>query len=87
MLEFGAAEESYLPEDLKLERHVGVGASMANMAKNSKLTGSYVVDLNKVEDEKGVDSEELRTLSTDPFDIIIMANTVDFLTNPREVYK
>eukprot|EP00545_Synedropsis_sp_CCMP1620_P013652 CAMPEP_0119010542 /NCGR_PEP_ID=MMETSP1176-20130426/5081_1 /TAXON_ID=265551 /ORGANISM="Synedropsis recta cf, Strain CCMP1620" /LENGTH=592 /DNA_ID=CAMNT_0006963217 /DNA_START=491 /DNA_END=2269 /DNA_ORIENTATION=+ len=87
VLEFGAASTSYLPDDLKLSRHVGIGASQASMDNNKELTDSYVVDLNKVETERGVDSEELRKLGTEPFDVVIMANTIDFLTNPREVYK
>lgn len=87
VLELGAAEESYLPEGLKLSRHVGVGANKALMEKNPALTESYVVDLNDVEEGKGVSSDELKKLSTDPFDVIIMANTIDFLTKPREVYK
>ena len=46
-----------------------------------------VVDLNDVEAEKGVNSDELRRLASEPFDVIISANTIDFLTNPREVFK
>ena len=87
VLELGAAEESYLPEGLKLARHVGVGASQAQMAKNPALTESLIVNLNDVEEEKGVNSEELRRLSSEPFDVIIMTNTIDFLTDPREVFK
>eukprot|EP00957_Ditylum_brightwellii_P040405 3057709-Ditylum_brightwellii.AAC.1 len=46
VVEFGAAEKSYLPEGLKLGRHVGVGASSSQMEKNPALTESFVVDLN-----------------------------------------
>ena len=87
VLELGAAEESYMPEGLKLSRHVGVGASQVQLAKNPALTESLVVDLNDVEEEKGVNSEELKRLSSEPFDAIIMTNTIDFLTDPREVFK
>lgn len=87
VLELGAAEDSYLPEGLKLGRHVGVGASQKLMEKNSALTESLVVDLNDVEEGRGVNSEELRSLFSEPFDMIIMANTIDFLTKPLEVYK
>lgn len=87
VLELGAAEESYLPEGVKLARHVGVGASQTLMDKNPALTEALVVNLNDVEEEKGVNSEDLRRLSAEPFDAIIMANTIDFLTNPREVFK
>lgn len=87
VLELGAAENSYLPEDLKLSRHVGVGANQKLMDQNPALTESLVVDLNSVVKERDVDSDELRRLASEPFDAIIMANTVDFLTNPREVYR
>ena len=68
VLELGAAEESYMPEGLKLSRHVGVGASQVQLAKNPALTESLVVDLNDVEEEKGVNSEELKRLSSEPFE-------------------
>jgi len=87
VLELGAAEDSYLPEGLKLARHVGVGASMSSMSKNPRLTDTLVVNLNDVEEERGVNSDELKKLASEPFDVIIMANTIDFLTNPREVFK
>lgn len=90
VLELGAAEESYLPADLKLGRHVGVGLSQKLMDSNAALDERYKVDLNIVEEEAGVKSDVLSKLAAeegDGFDVILMANTVDFLTNPREVYK
>lgn len=87
VLELGAAEQSYLPEDLKLSRHVGAGLSTKLMEKNPLLTQRIQVDLNNVVKEQNVDSEELRALAGEPFDAIIMANTIDFLTSPREVFK
>jgi SAM-dependent methyltransferase len=87
ILEFGAAEESYLPNNVKFERHVGVGLNEKLMNENPSLTSRLVVDLNKVVEDEDVDSNELRLLGAEPFDAIIMANTADFLTHPREVYK
>ena len=87
VLEFGAAENSYLPEDIELERHVGVSLSPTLMEKNPRLTERLTVDLNDVTEEIGVNSDELYALGSDQFDAIIMANTVEFLSNPREVYK
>eukprot|EP00591_Stephanopyxis_turris_P012426 CAMPEP_0195529612 /NCGR_PEP_ID=MMETSP0794_2-20130614/32220_1 /TAXON_ID=515487 /ORGANISM="Stephanopyxis turris, Strain CCMP 815" /LENGTH=623 /DNA_ID=CAMNT_0040660941 /DNA_START=247 /DNA_END=2118 /DNA_ORIENTATION=- len=88
VLELGAAEESYLPTDLKLNRHVGVGANPKLLAKNQAFTEpALTVDLNQVIPEIGVDSEELTELGEDKFDAIIMANTIDFLTQPRMVYR
>ena len=87
VLEFGAAEDSYLPEDISLERHVGVSLSPSLMEKNERLTERMVVDLNDVIQEVGVNSEDLYALGSDQFDAILMSNTVEFLSNPREVYK
>ena len=87
VLEFGAAENSYFPKDLQLSRHVGVGLNEKLMNENPSLTEKLVVDLNKVVPERDVDSDELRRLQEDPFDAIVMTNTIDFLTNPREVFR
>jgi len=87
VLELGAAEKSYLPEGIKLSRHVGVGANQKLMDQNPDLTESLVVDLNDVTKERDVNSDELRKLASEPFDAVIMANTVDYLTGPREVYR
>jgi len=87
VLELGAAENSYLPKNLKLSRHVGVGLSEKLMGENPSLTEKLIVDLNKVIEDGDVDSDELRRLKDEPFDAIIMANTADYLTHPREVFK
>lgn len=87
VLELGAAEESYLPEGLKLSSHIGVGACQSLMDKNPALTKSFVTNLNDVIPENGMKSEELRAMGTNKFDVILMANTIDFLTNPREVFR
>lgn len=87
VLELGAAEKSYIPDGVKLGRHVGVGANQALMDKNPSLTESFIADLNDVKEEEGVNSDKLKELGQGKFDAIIMANTIDFLTNPREVFK
>ena len=87
VLELGAAENSYLPEGLKLNKHVGVGAVKSQIDANPSITESYIVDLNDVVEDEGVKSEELADLGRDTFDAVIMANTIDFLINPREVFK
>lgn len=87
VLELGAAEKSYLPEGVKLSRHVGVGLSQKLMEKNPSLSENMVVDLNTIVEEKGVDSDELLNFGSDSFDAILMANTLEYLTNPREVFR
>jgi len=88
ILELGAAENSYLPPDIKLNKHVGVGAVQSQMDANPSLTSSMIVDLNRVKEDEGVDSEEFGELcGEERFDAVIMANTIDFLNSPREVFK
>jgi SAM-dependent methyltransferase len=87
ILEFGAGKDSYLPSSIRPSRHVGVSLDERAMSKNPSLTEKLIVDLNKVEEERDVDAEELRMLGTDPFDAIIMTNTVDYLVSPREVFR
>jgi SAM-dependent methyltransferase len=87
ILEFGAAEDSYLPKNRQFRRHVGVGASAAMMQQNPSLSERLVVNLNKVVKDRDVDNDDLRRLAQDPFDVVLMANTVPFLTSPREVFR
>lgn len=87
ILEFGAAEESYLP--ITPSRHVGVGANAELMAENPSLTERMVVDLNQVVPGRDIDNDDIRRLAQGDslFDAIVMANTVDFLSSPREVFR
>ncbi len=85
VLELGAAEESYLPKDIELNRLVGVGLSPKLMEQNPSLTERLVINLNKVIPDVGV--EELDNLGADSFDAILMVNTIDFLTDPKEVFR
>ena len=87
VLELGAAENSYLPPDLKLNKHVGVGAVQSQLDANTRFTSSLTVDLNSVVDNGGVDSAEFEEMCDEGFDAVIMANTIDFLNHPREVFK
>lgn len=87
VLELGASSDSYLPDYLSLSRHVGVGANQAAMDRNSRLTESLVVDLNKAVPGRDVDNDDLRRLAQEPFDAIIMTDTIDYLTFPREVFR
>lgn len=89
ILELGAAEQSYLPPSLKLNKHIGVGAVQSQMNDNPSITKSIVVDLNNVKEDEGLASKEFNKLDEEEgqFDAIIMANTIDFLNHPREVFK
>ena len=91
ILELGAAENSYLPPNLKPNKHIGVGAISSQMDMNPSITKSYVIDLNTVIEDEGIDSvvfnEEIIGTDGGQFDAILMANTIDFLNSPREVFK
>ncbi len=87
VLEFGAAEESYLPENLVLARHVGIGANRGLMTKNVALSEVIVADLNDVTPGEGLKSSEILSLGENIFDVILMANTVEFLTSPTELFR
>lgn len=86
ILELGAGKDSYLGK-LKPSRHVGISASMDAMEDNPSLTEKFVVDLNHVVPDRDVDSDDLRRLASDPFDAVIMVNTIPFLSSPREVFR
>ena len=87
ILELGAAENSYLPDGLKTSRHVGIGLNQKLMDENPALTETMITNLNQVVEERDVDDDNFRRLAEEPFDAVIMANTVEYLTNPREVLR
>lgn len=87
ILELGAAENSYLPDGLKTSRHLGVGLNQKLMDENPALTETMITNLNQVVEERDVDDDNFRLLAQEPFDAVIMANTVEYLTNPREVLR
>jgi len=93
ILELGAAENSYLPPNLKPNKHIGVGAISSQMESNPSITKSYVIDLNTVIEDEGIDSKVFNEEIVGEgggggqFDAILMANTIDFLNSPREVFK
>lgn len=87
VLEFGAAEESYLPKSLVLARHVGVGASKGLMDKNSALSEVIIADLNDSVPGEGLRSSQILSLGENVFDVVLMANTIEFLTSPTELFR
>jgi SAM-dependent methyltransferase len=87
VLEFGAGEDSYLPQELRLASHVGVSAAAGTLESNKRLTKRIVANLNDVIVDVGVRSDEVSALQNNSFDVILLANTVDFLTHPREVFR
>ena len=48
VLELGAAEKSYLPENLKLSRHVGVGLNDKLMGENPSLTSRTIIAIPNI---------------------------------------
>ena len=72
ILELGAAENSYLPDNITPSRHVGVGLNTKLMEENPSITDRLVVDLNKVVEEEDVGSDDLRALAVNPFDAVLI---------------
>ncbi|GMH74749.1 hypothetical protein TrRE_jg1499 [Triparma retinervis] len=87
VLELGAGSNSYFPPSLKLSRHVGVSYTDDKMKSNPSITSSIIADLNDVEEERGLRSPEVKSLGAGTFDKVVMTNTIDFLTHPREVFR
>lgn len=87
ILELGAAENSYLPSTLQPSRHVGISLSPDLMSQNPSLTDRLTIDLNDVIPEIGIADSQMSSLGEGTFDAVIVTNTVDFLTRPREVFR
>ena len=90
ILELGAAENSYLPPSVTPSRHVGIGLNPTLMESNPSLTERLSIDLNDVEEGVGLTrSPSMMSLASggESFDVVIMANTIGFLTRPLEVFR
>ncbi len=87
VLELGASDNSYFPTGLALNSHVGVSKTTQRMKNNPSLTDMLTADLNDVNPEMGINSDTLNALPPNSFDVVVMTNTVDFLKNPREVFR
>ncbi|KAJ8612851.1 hypothetical protein CTAYLR_002020 [Chrysophaeum taylorii] len=69
---------SHLPKDVELGRKYAVGMNAEELAANKQLTSWVVRDLNK--------HAEL-PFNDDTFDAVLNVVGVDYLTNPRDVFK
>jgi SAM-dependent methyltransferase len=80
ILDLGAGEQSPLPTSLNPQEVVGVGASEAEMEPNPSLAQKVVLDLNA--------GEAFRLPFEDgSFDAVVCANTIEYLTDPRPVFR
>eukprot|EP00591_Stephanopyxis_turris_P007861 CAMPEP_0195524494 /NCGR_PEP_ID=MMETSP0794_2-20130614/24366_1 /TAXON_ID=515487 /ORGANISM="Stephanopyxis turris, Strain CCMP 815" /LENGTH=244 /DNA_ID=CAMNT_0040654729 /DNA_START=181 /DNA_END=912 /DNA_ORIENTATION=+ len=70
---------SHLPSDIPLGRVVGVGMNGEELAANPQLTEYVVQDLNK--------NPVLADFEDGSFDVVCNVVSVDYLTNPLEVFK
>eukprot|EP00957_Ditylum_brightwellii_P174633 13297194-Ditylum_brightwellii.AAC.1 len=71
---------SHLPNDgVSLGRVVGVGMNEAELKANQQLTEYYTQDLNKQPDLSQFDDES--------FDVVCNVVSVDYLTQPLDIFK
>jgi SAM-dependent methyltransferase len=82
ILDIGASWDSFLPAgyvgDASASRVVGVGLNRDELAANRQLTEWRVQDLNA--------QPSLAWLPTDSFDFAVCTVSVDYLTQPRELF-
>lgn len=84
VLEFGASSNSYTSE-IKFNSHVGIAPTNKYMSSNPSLTETINLDLNACTDDIGVD--DFPETLYNKYDVVLISNTVDFLTSPKEVFK
>lgn len=81
ILEIGASAHSYLPPSIvPPARLVGIGVNEEEMNANPSLTERVIQDLN-------ADPSLPPSLESDSFDAVLIANTMEFLVQPREVLR
>eukprot|EP00640_Fibrocapsa_japonica_P000093 CAMPEP_0113938004 /NCGR_PEP_ID=MMETSP1339-20121228/4449_1 /TAXON_ID=94617 /ORGANISM="Fibrocapsa japonica" /LENGTH=546 /DNA_ID=CAMNT_0000940931 /DNA_START=71 /DNA_END=1711 /DNA_ORIENTATION=+ /assembly_acc=CAM_ASM_000762 len=78
VLEIGASFKSYLPTNISYASVVGLGMQMEEMNKNEMLTERVAQDLNQ---------DVTLPFEDDSFDHIVIANTIEFMVKPKELYR
>jgi SAM-dependent methyltransferase len=86
MLDLGAGAHTLLPADYTPGNGlVGLGASEAELAANSRLTERVVLDLNDL-DEEGKSSTML-PFADKSFDVVLCTTTMEYLMDPRSTFR
>jgi SAM-dependent methyltransferase len=80
VLDIGAGTKTHLPSSLNLERLVGLGLNGPHLEQNDALDERVVFDLNRADIESF-------PFADDEFDAVVMTNTVEFLVQPRAVFR
>jgi SAM-dependent methyltransferase len=78
VLDLMASWDSHLPEDLKPAKVVGLGLNNNELARNKALTEWVIHDLNE---------NPRLPFSNDTFDVVLNTVSVDYLTQPIEVFQ
>lgn len=69
---------SHLPRDVSLGRVVGLGMNEEELQRNAQLSEYVVQDLNRV---------PVLPFNDSTFDAVVCAVSVDYLTQPREIFE
>jgi SAM-dependent methyltransferase len=77
VLDLMSSWQSHLPENLNLERVVGLGLNENELRKNSRLTETVVQDLNK---------NSKLPFDSNIFDAVICSVSVEYLVDPLAVF-
>lgn len=77
-LDICSSWDSFLPEDYKPEKCVGLGMNMEELKANTQLTRAVVHDLNK---------DATLDFPTDSFDAVTCVVSIDYLTDPIAIMK
>ncbi len=78
ILDLMASWDSHLPETLRPSRVTGIGLNENELKQNKSLTDYLVLDINKTPKLPFADNH---------FDVVINSLSVDYLTNPLDIFK
>jgi SAM-dependent methyltransferase len=77
VLDLMSSWKSHLPENVNLERVVGLGLNESELRKNSRLTDTVVQDLNR---------NSKLPFDSNSFDAVICSMSVEYLVDPLAVF-
>lgn len=78
VLDLMASWESHIDPELKLDALVGVGLNRQELSANPQLSEYHVQDLNRSMD---------LPYSPETFDAVICTNSIEYLTDPRQMFQ
>uniref|UniRef100_A0A0G4HA01 Methyltransferase type 11 domain-containing protein n=1 Tax=Chromera velia CCMP2878 TaxID=1169474 RepID=A0A0G4HA01_9ALVE len=79
VLDIGAAENSYIPEEIETDQTIGIGVREDELANNPCLTDYMTKNLNE--------ETSLSEFRNNAFDVVTMHSTIQYMKAPRELLK